>query len=328
MASSRSSSPPGSRSRAAWRVVVAGFVALAAAVVLTAQGERALDVPKPTARVNDYAGVLDPAERDALEAEIRALDRDTSAEVAVVTVTSLDGLSVEDYAERLFNTWGIGKAAADNGVLVLVSAGDRQMRIEVGYGLEGVLPDGLAGAVIRETFVPEFRDGRLREGLLAGTRRVIEIVRRNETLTAEQRAALDAAAADADTFWIIAWFMSIFVAVGGFAAGTALGARVVMQAVVGLFFMGLALLMAWTASPRAGMWMLYGVALVAIGLGIHLGRRPKWRRRIRGSSGGGGSDSWISGSSSSSSGSSGSSSGSSDSFGGGSSGGGGASGSW
>lgn len=303
------------------------FVALAAAV-LTAQDERALDLPKPAARVNDYAGVLDPSERAALEDEIRALDRATSAEVAVVTVTSLGGLSVEDYAERLFNTWGIGKAAADNGVLVLVSAGDRQMRIEVGYGLEGVLPDGLAGAVIRETFLPEFRDGRMREGLLAGTRRVIDIVRRHETLTAEQRAALDAAAADANTFWIIAWFMSVFVAVGGFAAGTALGARVITQALVGLFFMAIALLMAWTASPRAGMWMLYGVAAVAIGLGIHLGRRPRWRRRIRGSSGGGGgsSDGWISGSSSSSSGSSDSSS--SGDFGGGSSGGGGASGSW
>ncbi len=303
------------------------LVAALAVAVFAGQAERPLDLPKPSGRVNDYAAVLDPAERRALEDEIAALDRATSAEVAVVTVASLDGLAVEDYAERLFNTWGIGKAARDNGVLVLVSAGDRQMRIEVGYGLEGVLPDGLAGAVIRDTFLPEFRDGRLREGLLAGTRRVIEIVRRNETLTPAQRAALDAAAADANTFWFIAWFMSIFVAVGGFAAGTALGARVVMQSLVGLFFMTIALLMAWTASPRAGMWMLYGVAFVAIGLGIHLGRRPTWRRRIRGSSGGGGgSDGWISGSSASSSGSSDSSS--SGDFGGGSSGGGGASGSW
>ena len=304
------------------------LVTALAVAVLAGQAERPLDLPKPAGRVNDYAAVLDPAERRALEDEIRSLDRDTSAEVAVVTVASLDGLSVEDYAERLFNTWGIGKAATDNGVLVLVAVNDRQMRIEVGYGLEGVLPDGLAGAVIRDTFLPAFRDGQMRQGILDGTRRVIEIVRRHETLTAEQLAALDAAAADANTFWFIAWFMSIFVAVGGFAAGTALGARVVTQALVGLFFMGIALLMAWTASPRAGMWMLYGVAVVAIGLGIHLGRRPKWRRRIRGSSGGGGgsSDSWISGSSSSSSGSSDSSS--SGDFGGGSSGGGGASGSW
>ncbi len=304
------------------------LVAALAVAVFAGQAERPLDLPKPSGRVNDYAAVLDPAERRALEDEIAALDRATSAEVAVVTVASLDGLTVEEYADRLFNTWGIGKAARDNGVLVLVSAGDRQMRIEVGYGLEAVLPDGLAGAVIRDTFLPEFREGRDAEGLLAGTRRVIEIVRRNETLTAEQRAALDAAAADANTFWFIAWFMSIFVAVGGFAAGTALGARVVMQSLVGLFFMTIALLMAWTASPRAGMWMLYGVALVATGLGIHLGRRPTWRRRIRGSSGGGGggSDGWISGSSASSSGSSDSSS--SGDFGGGSSGGGGASGSW
>ncbi len=303
------------------------LVAALAFSVFAGQAGRPLDLPKPSGRVNDYAGVLDPAERRALEDEIAALDRATSAEVAVVTVASLDGLAVEEYAERLFNAWGIGKAARDNGVLVLVATTDREMRIEVGYGLEGVLPDGLAGAVIRETFLPEFRDGRVREGLLAGTRRVIGIVRRNETLTTEQRAALDAAAADADTFWFIAWFMSIFVAVGGFAAGTALGARVVAQAGVGLFFMIVALLMAYTASPRAGMWMLYGVALTAIVIGYRMGQRPAWRRSIRGAGRGAGGSGWISGGGGSSS-SSGSSSGSSDSFGGGSSGGGGASGSW
>ena len=303
------------------------LVTALAVAVLAGQAERPLDLPKPAGRVNDYAAVLDPAERRALEDEIRSLDRDTLAEVAVVTVASLDGLSVEDYAERLFNTWGIGKAATDNGVLVLVAVNDRQMRIEVGYGLEGVLPDGLAGAVIRDTFLPAFRDGQMRQGILDGTRRVIEIVRRHETLTAEQLAALDAAAADANTFWFIAWFMSIFVAVGGFAAGTALGARVVAQAGVGLFFMTVALLMAYTASPRAGMWMLYGVALTALVVGYRLGQRPTWRRSIRGAGRGAGGSGWISGGGGSSS-SSGSSSGSSGDFGGGSSGGGGASGRW
>ena len=302
------------------------LVAALAVAVFAGQSERPLDLPKPSGRVNDYAAVLDPAERSALEDEIAALERATSGEVAVVTVASLDGLTVEEYAERLFNTWGIGKAARDNGVLVLVATTDREMRIEVGYGLEGVLPDGLAGAVIRDTFLPAFRDGQMRQGILDGTRRVIDIVRRHETLTADQLAALDAAAADANTFWFIAWFMSIFVAVGAFAAGTALGARVVAQAGVGLFFMTVALLMAYTASPRAGMWMLYGVALTALVVGYRLGQRPTWRRSIRGAGRGAGGSGWISGGGSSSS--SGSSSGSSGGFGGGSSGGGGASGRW
>lgn len=314
--------------RAAPRLLAAAL----ALAVFAGQSERPLDLPKPAGRVNDYAGVLDPSERQALADEIRALDRDTSAEVALVTVAALDGLSVEEYAERLFNTWGIGKAATDNGVLVLVAVNDRRMRIEVGYGLEGVLPDGLTGAIIRETFLPAFRDGHMRQGIVDGTRRVIEVVRRHETLTPQQLAALDQAAAEADTFWLIAWFMSIFVAVGGFVAGTAMGARVVAQTGFGLVVVGGSLAVASTASPRAGMWMLYGVALTAIAVGYRLGQRPKWRRSIRGSnSGGGRNTAWILGSGSSSSSSdssSGSSSSSSDSFGGGSSGGGGASGSW
>lgn len=307
------------------RVAARPVVALLALLLFAAQAGRPLDLPKPDGRVNDYAGVLDPAERRTLEDEIQALDRATSAEVAVVTVPSLDGRTVEDYAERLFNTWGIGKAAADNGVLVLVAPTERTIRIEVGYGLEGVLPDGLAGAIIRETFLPAFRNGELRRGTLDGTRRVIDVVRRHETLTPEQIAALERDDSEAAKSWIVAGFLSIFVAVGGFAAGTALGAHVVAQALFGVLFMTMAFVMAATVSPRAAMLMLAAVAVTAIAIGIRLGRRPSWRRSIRGSGGGG--SSWIAGSSSSSSGSSSSSSDSS-SFGGGSSGGGGASGSW
>ena len=78
--------------------------------------------------------------------------------MAVVTVPSLNGVPAEDYAVQLFKEWGIGQAKTDNGVLVLVAPNEREMRIEVGYGLEGILPDGLAGQIIRENFVPRFRD--------------------------------------------------------------------------------------------------------------------------------------------------------------------------
>ena len=103
------------------------------------------DLPAHVGKVNDFAEVLEASQRSGLETQ---LDRATSAEVAVVTVRTLGGHTVEEYATALFNAWGIGKQDRDNGVLILVAVDDRAMRIDVGYGLEGILPDGLAGSII------------------------------------------------------------------------------------------------------------------------------------------------------------------------------------
>lgn len=280
--------------------------------------------PAPQGKVNDFANLLAAADRAALEQTLTALEQETTAELAVVTVRSLDGRPLEDYANRLFAEWGIGKKGRDNGVLILVARDDREIRIEVGYGLEGVLPDGLAGTVIRETFVPRFRDGQYREGLLEGTARVADIIRRNETLTAEQRAALDQSAATAGQSWVVAAFLSIFVAIGSFTAGTAAGARVIVQTIFGLFFTGMALFMALLGAPLAGVILLALLAVTILVVGYRLGRRPSWQKSIRGSGPRAGGSGWVMGSGGSSS--RGSRSGSS--FGGGRSGGGGASGRW
>jgi uncharacterized protein len=187
-----------------------------------------------------------------------------------------------------------------------------------------VLPDGLAGAVIRDTFVPRFRDNQYREGLIEGTARVADIIRRNETLSAEQRAALDEAAARAGQSWVIAAFLSIFVGIGSFTAGTAAGARVVVQMIFGLFFTGMALFMALLGAPLPAVILLALFAIAVLVAGYRLGRRPSWQKSIRGSGPRAGGSGWVMGSGGSSSG--GSRSGSS--FGGGRSGGGGASGRW
>lgn len=311
------------RVAAALRRLLLPTIALCFAVV--SLGAQAL--PTPVGKVNDFASVLTTAQRDALDAQLADLERATSAEVAVVTVSSLDGRTIEGYATELFNTWGIGKKGRDNGVLILVSVGDRTMRIEVGYGLEGVLPDGLAGAVIRETFRPRFREDDYPGGILQGTTRIVEIVRKNETLTAAQRAALDKATADAGKSWGMAVFLGIFVAIGAFMAGTAAGARVIVQLFFGLVFGGIALFMTTQVAPREAVWLLAVVAIGVLWLGLVLGRRPNWQTRIRGAKGGR-STGWISGSGGSSGSSSGGSRSGSGSFGGGRSGGGGASGSW
>ncbi len=139
----------------------------------------AADFPKPTGPVNDFAGLLDGPTKASLTTLIDAVEKETTAEIAVATVTTLDGMSVEEYANKLFKEWGIGQKGRDNGVLLLVAPTERNMRIEVGYGLEGVLPDGLAGNVMRDDMLPQFGRGDYQGGIVRGVERLAAIIRRN-----------------------------------------------------------------------------------------------------------------------------------------------------
>ncbi len=300
---------------------------IAACVALVVAGLVAQEIPRPVGRVNDFAALLNADQQQALETLLEGLERDTTAEVALVTVRELGGVSVAEYANRLFNEWGIGQKGRDNGVLILVALRDREMRIEVGYGLEGVLPDGLAGEIVRENFTPHFRENRYAEGIAEGTARVVDIVRRNETLTAGQLAAIDAAAHEATTSWGMAAMLSLFVGIGAFTFGTAAGAKAISQLLFGLVFTGFALFMGMMGAPRLGVVLLFLFAAGIAVLGFVLGRRPSWRRSIRGTRKGAGGSGWVIGGGGGS-GSSRSSGGGSSSFGGGRSGGGGASGRW
>src|SRR6476660_7607280 len=124
--------------------------AMIAAAVVAAEAA----FPKPHGYVNDFAGVIDAPTAAELERLIRETRAQTTAEMAVVTVKSLDGMSIEEYAVRLFAAWGIGKKEKDNGVLILVAPTERRIRIEVGYGLEEILPDARTGRIIREEILP------------------------------------------------------------------------------------------------------------------------------------------------------------------------------
>lgn len=118
----------------------------------------AQDFPEPTGHVNDFAQLLSSDYRQSLEQELVDFEEETTAEIAVVTIESLEGDSIEEYAVRLFEQWGIGKKEKDNGLLILIAKEDREMRIEVGYGLEPVITDGRAGRIIREKMRPAFRE--------------------------------------------------------------------------------------------------------------------------------------------------------------------------
>lgn len=292
-------------------------------------------LPTPTGAINDFADLLAEGDEARLTAAVEAVEQATTAEIAVATVPSLDGMTVEEYATKLFAAWGVGQAGKDNGVLILVAPNEREMRIEVGYGLEGVLPDGLAGQIIRETFLPAFRANDYPRGIVEGTERVAAIVRRNETLTPEQRQALAAAESaprtDPKLLFVLVPFLSIFVIIGTVFAG--LGARVksIGPLVFGSFFAGVPLAMSALTDIPIAFWILLVVAVVSFAAGWKAGGRPGARGTMRGS--GGSSTGWVWGSGGSSGSSSGrssgsGSSGSSGSFGGGSSGGGGASGRW
>lgn len=133
------------------------------------------NLPVLTQPVNDTAGVLDDASIKALETQIRALREATGDVVIVTTVPSITPYAtVEEYAVKLFEKAGIGSKKLDNGMLVLVAIKEHGIRVEVGYGLEGIVTDGFAGDTIRQFMVPEFKANRYGPGLVAGTTHLID----------------------------------------------------------------------------------------------------------------------------------------------------------
>jgi uncharacterized membrane protein YgcG len=132
--------------------------------------------PAPQGRVNDFAQVLDPSTKAQLNALAAEVEQRTTAELAVVVVHSTAPMTPKEYVTALFNHWGVGKRGSDNGVLVLLAVDDRRVEIETGYGVEGILPDGKAGEIIRTAMVPAFAHDRWGEGLVAGTQRVAQVL--------------------------------------------------------------------------------------------------------------------------------------------------------
>lgn len=134
------------------------------------------DLPRYRGYVNDFAGIIDSRSAAQIEAIISSIERSTGVEMAVVTEESLEGRPIEEEALRYLEGWGIGKKGEDNGLVILVAQQERRVRIEVGYGLEGVLPDGLAGEIIRYEIIPRFKQGDYGDGLLAATYKIGKIV--------------------------------------------------------------------------------------------------------------------------------------------------------
>jgi len=133
----------------------------------------AADVPYLTGRVVDNAEILKPPTRDQLATVLKAHEDKTSNQIAVLTLPTLDGESVEGYATRVFEAWKLGQKGKDNGVLVVVVPNDHKMRIEVGYGLEGTLPDVAASRIIRNVMTPAFKAGDYDKGVSEGVAAIV-----------------------------------------------------------------------------------------------------------------------------------------------------------
>lgn len=141
------------------------YILLFAGICINALAQNVLPKPSPPRLVVDNANVLSPEQREILEQQLVALDDSTSNQICIVTIPTLDDYPIEDYAVKLFRSWGIGNKKTNNGVLILVAAQDRKMRIEVGYGLEGAIPDITTGSIIDNDMKPNFRKGDFYRGL-------------------------------------------------------------------------------------------------------------------------------------------------------------------
>ena len=310
---------------------------LFACTCLTALAALAADVPYLSGRIVDNAEILGAETKRKLTEQLKAHEAETSNQIAVLTVPSLEGESVESYAEQVFNTWKLGRKGKDNGVLVLVAPNERRMRIEVGYGLEGTLTDVAASRIVRNVMTPRFKEGNFDAGVAEGVQAVIGQL----TGSAEVPA-------DAPSSGTVKKFDSLFS-----APNMSLTERILIGAfifgIIGLFtvigiltpgmgwFLYFFLIPFWAMFPvivvgaKGALYML-GTYLAVFPIAKLIVPRLSWYKKAtqgietKGSATIGGFT--VGGSSGGSSWSSGSSSGGGFSGGGGSSGGGGASGSW
>ena len=150
------------------------------AVVLTAfavaASVAAETYPTLTGRVVDAADILDQPTRSAIATMLTTLEQKTTDQFVVATVTSLQGQSIEVYANRLANRWALGQKSKNNGVLLLVAPTERKVRIEVGNGLEGTLTNQIAQEIIDHTIVPRFRAGDLAGGVASGVGDIVSVL--------------------------------------------------------------------------------------------------------------------------------------------------------
>jgi uncharacterized protein len=191
----------------------------------------------PTGHVNDFAGMLQPQEKQELEQKLTEYQQQSSHEIAVVTIPTIGtDETIETYAEKLFQEWGIGKANQDNGALLLIARDDRALRIEVGYGLEPELTDIESGRIIRDVITPAFQQGNFSAGISEGVQKMTEAIS-VESYVPETQSSSPNFAASITSFifpgiFFLLWIVSIFARSKSWWVGGVVGG------ILGLIFRG------------------------------------------------------------------------------------------
>ena len=167
-----------------------------------------LPIPALTGRVVDQANILSGSDENRLDATLRDFENKTSIQLVVVTLASLEGRPIEDWGLALGRSWGIGQKGKDNGALLLVAPNDRALRIEVGYGLEGTLPDATADSIIRNVIIPRFKAGDMAGGISDGVDAIIKVLSGSgEEFTPSKRQVVSRTVSD----WTPALFIALFI---------------------------------------------------------------------------------------------------------------------
>jgi len=241
-------------------------------VLIVATRGFALEVPRLDGRVTDLAGLFSSTTVTTMENDLKALEQETGAQVAVLTIPSLDGQPLEDFSMRVVDAWKLGTRDRDNGVLILIARDDRKIRIEVGYGLEGVLPDVLCGRIIDNAMKPAFRQG----DFSGGTQRTVELIAGLVRGDPEASAAFPDTSMEASDAVPLLAMAAIFTSVIGVFAFSALFSKG-----GGAWFLYLFLVPFFFAFPSAILGAKWGVILVVVWLiGFPILRMLLWHTNI------------------------------------------------
>ncbi|TVR89194.1 MAG: TPM domain-containing protein [Spirochaetaceae bacterium] len=197
---------------------MAAILLVAVAPTVTAQ-----QLPRPTGYVNDFVGLISAEDRSRIEAVIEAVRAATGAEIAVVTVPSYGPYgSIEQFGVALAESWGVGSSADDSGAILILAMQERQVRIEVGYGLEGILPDGRVGAILDELVLPRFREENWGAGMLGGVQGLAGYIAEEYEVDlaaygarTPQGGTASSAATPLDSLGELLWVLMVISVVGG-----------------------------------------------------------------------------------------------------------------
>jgi uncharacterized protein len=280
-----------------------------------AQAQTETAVPQLRARVTDQTGTLTAPLRDALEQRLAAFEKGKGAQIAVLMVSTTQPDSIEQYATRVFDQWKLGRKGTDDGVLLIVAKNDRTVRIEVGYGLEGAIPDAKASRIINEQITPRFKQGDFAGGIDAGVTAIRQLAQGEDLPPPAADDSLGAGPPATAVGWIIFVVVAI---VAGAIMPNVIGAGMLGGIALNYLVGGIVMTVAGVVAA-AILSAIFGLLGLRKGFGGGGGR---------GGPGGWGGGGWGGGGGFGGGGSSSGGGGGGFSGGGGSSGGGGASGKW